>query len=576
MKKYYDGEHDTPLQMAAFVQSQGLPWSPTQCTDGFIHVETQIDTNIPEFEFSGRDDDQDSAKAKQREFVCRYIMDENPIDVMNTRNERRMNLYGLAGWKVAFDLAKKMGRYDGNIEIGNPKPQQLFWDPNVTDDIDEGEYFALVYRMHKMKVARAFAKDLKRIGKTIQEFAVGYGYEDTEFLKEENEVDSSNFDYADETLQITEWYFRQPEAGKSKIDDLEFEWEAGDIGLVLLINQEEIRYVPKYWRKTDCDMYPLSVYCKVPNDDTITGKSEIELIKDYIDSTDRALAYAQLNDAFMANDVVIVEEGALADDCELQNVPGGVNRVKQGRTGGITRLPGLSGANRPLYESADKFKQMMQNTNGNFDIAQGNPSVKAKTAFEIAALNDNANTRQNLKKADRTAGWKRLIKLIDYTALEHFDDDRLIYIGAKSKDEQPTQFNYNSDNMRVLDGDSGEFYYPTVDVKMHIGDGLKNSKAFTISALKELAEMQVTPQNYKFIQAYISTIDIPQKVELNEFIEQIAGAQQQPSEGGQEVSAQDLINMLKEEGMTDEELDVLEAQPEIIAQVAQEKGLTLI
>ncbi len=523
MKRYYDGEHDTTPQMAGFVQEQGLPWAPTQCTDGYIHIETQIDTNIPEFEFTGRDDDLDSTKAKIREYLVRYVFENNPIAVMNTRNERRMNLYGAAVWKVAYDINKKMGQFDGDIVIGNPRIQQIFWDANIEDDIDDGEYFAMVYRMHKMRVAREFKDDLKEIGKVVNDFSVGYGFSDTEFMRQE--VDSSTYEGTDETLQITEWYFRQPEDGVENIGGVEFKWKAGDIGLVILINGEEVRYNPKYWRKTDCNMFPFSMYCKVPNDDTITGKSEIEMIKDYIDATDRALGYAQLNDAFFACDSLLVEEGALADNSEVNNVPGGTTMVKQGKIGSITRMTTASSGNYPLYDSADKFKKMMQDTNGNSDAFQGNMVTKATTATEIAIARDQSNSRQDMKKPDSTAGWERLIRLIDFTALEAFDDDRTLFLGAPKEEGDPVVVPYNPNNLMVQKKDGSGSYYPIIDATIHMGDGLQNSKAFTISAVKELSMMTVTLQNYKFIEAYIDEIGIPQKVELKEFIEEFIGEQ---------------------------------------------------
>lgn len=579
MRRYYDGTHDTTTEMASFINDSGLPWSPTQCTDGYIHVETQIDTNIPEFEFSGRDDDLDSTKAKTREYVVRYVLENNKMDVMNTRNERRINIYGAAVWKVAFDATKKMGQFEGDIVIGNPKIQQILWDPNIEDDIDDGEYFAIVYPMHKMQVSRTFKKDLKKAGKTIKDFSVGYGYTDTEFMKQE--VDSSTYSSNDDCLQVTEWYFKQPADGQEIIDGVEFTWKAGDIGLVILINGEEIRYNPKYWRKTNCRMFPASVYCKVPNDETITGKSEIEPIKGYIDAADRALGYAQLNDAFFASDAVLVEKGAIADGGELNNVPGGVTVVNPNKLGGIARIPNSSSANYPLYDAADRFKTMMQNTNGNFDAFQGNSPTKATTATEIAILNDRAKSRQDLKKADRQAGWERLIRLIDYTALEVFDDDRNFFIGAPKEEGDPSSLTFNSNNMRILDDietqrtGNPSYYYPIIDTKIYMGDGLKNSKAFTISAVKELANMVITPENYKFIEAYIEEIGIPQKVELTEFIEEIIKMQkeavQQPPQAEQpQISMQEVLSKLNSE-----ELQAVESNPEIMQQAVEEQGVAL-
>lgn len=582
MKRYYDGDHDTKEQMVGFVQDNGLPWFPAQTSDGFIHVETQIDPYVPDFEFSGRDDDTDGVKARVREDVVRYVLDRNPMDLMNTRNERRMNIYGIAAWKVAFDMSVK-GKFVGDIKIGNPHPVQLFWDPAATENIDDGEYFGLVYRMHKMAAKREFVNDLKRMNKNFNNFAEGFGLEDTEFL-----LDSENCENQDFTFQIIEWYFKQPEAGSKTIDGVPYAWDAGDIGLVVLINQEEIRYVPSYWRKTKCRMYPLSLYCKVPNDDNVAGKSELEMIRDYIDSIDRQLSYAQLNDAFTAADIVLYEENAIADDCEIANVPGGAVKMKPGHINDFRRLSGLSNQRQGLYDSIDKYHKFCQDTNGNFDSYQGNEPQRVTTATGIAILNDRSKERQDIKKVDRNAGFDRLLRLIDYTALENFDDNRLIYLGAEKARpmmgidpttgqqglvRQPISFNYNSDDMNT--GTTEEPYYPEVDIKIHVGSGLKNSKAFTIQALQELAKIQITPYNYKFIQAYIDKIDIPERKELNDFIEQVVQQQQQPQPGEEQVPGMTAQELIEKGGFTPEELSVLEQNPDIVHQAAKDNGLQI-
>lgn len=586
MKRYYDGNHDVREQMTGFVQDNGLPWLPAQTSDGFIHVETQIDPHVPDFEFAGRDDDTDGVKARVREDVVRYVLDRNPMDLMNTRNERRMNIYGLASWKPAFSMSVKNSKYVGDIVIGNPKPTQLFWDPSATENIDDGEYFAIAYRMHKMAVKREFANDLKRINKNVDNFSEGFGLEDTEFL-----LDSESCEDQDFTFQVIEWYFKQPEAGQEEIDGVPYSWEAGDIGLVILINQEEIRYVPKYWRKTNCQMYPISVYCKVPNEDKVAGKSELELIRDFIDSTDRQLAYAQLNDAFTAADIVVVEENAMADDCELSNTPGAIIKMKPNHINSFRRLSGLSNQRQGLYDAIDKYRKYSQETNGNFDSFQGNEPSRVTTATGIAILNDRSKARQEIKKVDRNAGFERLLRLIDYTALEYFDDNRLIYLGAdKARPvqgidqmtgqpglvKQPVNFAYNSDDMNM--GTSEEPYYPEVDVKIHVGDGLKNSKAFTIQALQELAKIEITPFNYKFIQAYIDKIDIPDRKELNDFIDQVVQQQLQQAQQQNNKAMPPSITtqeLLEKGGFTPEELAVLEQNPDIVHGAAKENGLNI-
>lgn len=570
MRSYYDGIHDTTREIDSFVQSQGLPWTPAQSSDGFIHVETQIDPVIPEFEMSGRDDDFDNAKAKQREAVVRYVVENNPMEAMNNRNERRLNTYGNAAWKVAWDMSISKPGIEGDIVIGNPKPPQLFFDPSVTEDIDECEYMCLVYRMHKMKVQRTFNKDLKRIGKTIKDFNTGWGIEDTEFMKDISdnaELNSGIYDAQDETLQIKEFWFKQPYDGSETINGIKYTWEAGDIACSILINETEIKYLPKYWRNTNCKMYPFVFYAKVTNEECIYGKSELEMIKDFIDTSDRSLAYGQLNDAFMSNDIIIMPENALADDSQPENVPGAIWKTKASTPpGAIARLGNLSAAQKPIYDTVNLFREYMQQTTGNFDAFQGNEPQRVTTATGIAILNDRAKSRQEIKKSDRAAGFKRLFQLIDYTALEYYDDDRVIFLGAKNPTEQPKVFTYNSSKMRVFDDRTGDYYYPTVDVSVNVGDGLKRSKAFTIQALQELMKTPITPDNYKIAIAYLDEISIPQRTELKKWIEEKFAAVEQQEKINQEIQ-QNKPTLLPEDIMnelTEEERAAVEANPELL------------
>ena len=57
-------------------------------------------------------------------------------------------------------------------------------------------------------------------------------------------------------------------------------------------------------------------------------------------------------------------------------------------------------------------------------------------------------------------------------------------------------------------------YIPTIDVRIHIGEGVENSRSVTISALSELAGMNINEGNYPLVRAYINALDIPAKAEL--------------------------------------------------------------
>ena len=68
-----------------------------------------------------------------------------------------------------------------------------------------------------------------------------------------------------------------------------------------------------------------------------------------------------------------------------------------------------------------EIQNLMEQTTGNFEVNQGKEPTRVTTASGIALMNERAKSRQTLKKAGRTEGFKRLYSLIDYTALEFYE-----------------------------------------------------------------------------------------------------------------------------------------------------------
>ena len=54
MRAYYDGTHETAKQTGEFLSSMDLPWVPASVPDAYLHVESQIEAEAPDFEFSAR------------------------------------------------------------------------------------------------------------------------------------------------------------------------------------------------------------------------------------------------------------------------------------------------------------------------------------------------------------------------------------------------------------------------------------------------------------------------------------------------------------------------------------------
>ena len=514
---YYNFVHAAAAEMREALEEQGIDWTPAVVPDPFIQVESQLVPEVPQPEFHGRDDDADGEKARRREFAVRYIVEENRINDMNTSNERRLRKLGDAFWKAYWDETMPCGEQSGNIRIKDVSPEDFYPDPTAgREGLEACEYVDYVYTMHKLKFWRLYHDVLEKKGIALEDLLqTQYRVEDGLF-----EPVTSGTLARDDMVQILEHWYRNPCDTK--------EAPAGAIGCTMQAGGVEIKWIPNYWEKTgrQCRLFPFIHYWCIRDETQFWNRSELDPILSLVDAADRQIAIGQLNDAMMANDVVLVEEGALADGSEFTNVPGAQVTVKQGRMGGVARLGGLNNGIQSV-SAVNWFLDQIQRTSRNYDSNNGRETARVTTASGLLQLRGDAETQQKLKKADRDAGFCRLYELLDWLALEYFDDDRLLFIGAKKKGEQPQSLTYNGDAFARRAGvkvdmltaavtDEGFDYYPRVDVTVTAGDGLSKNPATTVEVLDKLAASQITADNWELLAAELEYLDIPQKQEIIE------------------------------------------------------------
>lgn len=566
--KYYHGQHIVSLEIAQVCKDLNIPFTPAIIPDPFIHVESQIIPNIPDFQFAGRDDDMDSIKAKEREKVVKYVIENNKLEQLNTANERRLNKFGNAFYKVAYNHDKQCGDKQGDIELGNPDPANIFPDPAALN-IQGCEFIILVYPIHKRKAQRDYEKALKDLKISIEDISSGNNVSDTQIYNE------SNKDVDNETVQIKEYWFRQPEDGKGSYEaesngiksTINFEWESGDIACITLINETEVQYIPKYWIKTGKQnkSFPFIKYCKVPIENAFWDKSDLEAIIPLVDQCDRELGTIILNDAMMGNDMVIVEEDALIDGGELVNTPGAINIVGIGKLNSIKRLGGLGNPGNRIAV-IEFLRHIVMQVVGNFEINMGDaPPPNITTLGGLIELKQQGNMQQAKKKVDRRLGYEDLYALIDWTALEFFDDNRLIYIGATKENEQPQQpFSFNSDNH--VTSKNGQPYFPKIDVMVQTGDDIiQHSKSLAIRATEQLMNSKISAENYKIAESMLDMFDIPNKDVIKKTWDLQFNPQMQPQQNNTASIVPKPINpddILK--GLNPEELAHLQQNPQLL------------
>lgn len=522
LDEYYNNEHYTKKQIEELIAANNWNFVPPVLPDPFIQVESQIDATLPQAEFRGRDDDKDSAKAKERQAVMEYICYNNKIKQMIPENERNLNKLGNAFWKVAFDGTIKGFGYVGDIVIGNPAPAYIFPDHSAYD-IDDCEFIIYSYRQHRRKARRIY-------GAIIDECGSNGFIKDTEiFDRSEN-----NLTMLDDTVQIIEYWYKDDE---------------GDIACSIQVDFKEVKYIPKYWintRNSGNQRYPFIKYCKIPVDQSFWDKGEIETIIDLVDAADREFMSALLIDMMQPADIIVYEPNALAEGETISTGPNAMIKMKDNRIEGIRRLGNL-GTNFNALQMIEFIHKKIEETTGNSLTNNGLEPTKVTTASGIAMMNERADMRKNIKKADRLTGFEKLYELIDWTALEFYNTDRVIMIRGQQETQDDGTFNdstvFNSDNHKVADKakakalatkgveqgktdeeiqkilDENVYYFPTVDIEIAVGEGVSKSKSFTLQALSELIKYPITSQNVSLIKSQVDLLDLPNKKEIKDGLE---------------------------------------------------------
>lgn len=171
----------------------------------------------------------------------------------------------------------------------------------------------------------------------------------------------------------------------------------------------------------------------------------------------------------------------------------------------VSRLGGLAGESEAHYEIVERYRKMIKETLGNYDYMQGDYSTNVTTATGLAILSDLAAARISAKNVCKKEGFRELYRLCDLFALEFYTKEKVsLILGADAGGKTSTEY-------------FAEYgYIPEIDVRIHIGEGVENSRSFTISALSELASMEITAENYPLVRAYINALDLPTKAELTE------------------------------------------------------------
>ena len=501
-------------------------------TDEYIQIESQINPDHPEPMFKGRDNKQDSSKAKQREYIVKYVLYANDIKSKNTSLERSVKKYGDGFYKVYYDANKLYADNErGDICIEPLNVDDIFPDPTASN-LDDCEYIDYVYYIHRQKAKRLWGKLFKKAKIDINELI-------TETPSITQPLVSDSVAAISHEVQIVEHWYKDDE---------------GDIALSMLINGKEFNHISKYWQETgeQNKLYPFIHFFTIKDERNFWNISELEVILPLCDIQNRMLNAGLKNMEMMSNDVWLRQ---YRDDAEIEtneitaeegsviNYPVGVEAPR--RAGGLNSMD-------KFLESIERIEYKIQRTTRNYDSNLGAETKRVTTASGVAQLRADAAEQSNKKDFDKLQAWKRLFILIDWTALEFYKEERLIYIGVpkrvgKKIDVSGRQepmlenldtakgdifFTFKSSdirqtlNPRQVTNEQGElvdendgYYYPTIDCEVSPTNSAQTNAI--IDTLMQLASIKLTVDNYKFVIKAVSLLDIPDKDEIIDEIEGI-------------------------------------------------------
>jgi len=516
----YDGHH----KKAGGTDENGIdeeddnPYREICLTDGFIQVESQINPNPMEPVFYGRDFLMDEDKAKQREFVVKFILQNNNFASISTSIERSMKKHGNAFVKCFWDdtMPDGMGGY-GEVRIAFVDIDSVFPDPSAKT-LEQCEHFNYVYYDSKRAVWRQYKKELQKAGfETISDIP-SVMPSDTKVVS-----DTQQEKREDEVQIVEHWY---------KDDD-------GDMACSVQIGGKEVKFITKYWEKTgeqNKNFVFVHFYC-LRDERRFWNKSELDVIAPLINAGDKILNLALKNMEFTANDTVLVEEGSVDDPDSITNEPGGIITYKQGqkppqRLGGLNSLKDMAG-------DVAFVQGQIERTLRNFDTNQGKIAAKTTTATETMQNAMDTQEQGKKKEYDRKQSYQRLFTLLDWLALEFYTVNKLIFIGVEGA-KRPKQydfikgnldsskgniyFEFNSALMKVKgkkqqlvhDDETGSdiaqdvdvSYYPSIDCNVVASNAIEKSKSFNVSVIQQLLGTPITADNYNLVVKLIEEIEI--------------------------------------------------------------------
>lgn len=134
----------------------------------------------------------------------------------------------------------------------------------------------------------------------------------------------------------------------------------------------------------------------------------------------------------------------------------------------------------------------------------------------LAQLIERAEIRRAPKKSERLNAYRRLFELIDMTALEFYDEEKVIILGA-SKDEREV-FRFVPDDVMCCDT-KGRSYIPVVDANVIAVDALTKSRAFMMSAINTIMGHSITKENYLFVKSLVKMLALPEQGEICDYLD---------------------------------------------------------
>lgn len=561
----------------------------------FQLIESQIDISIP----SPRVDELEEVDGERKKMVegqLKHFSESDELKVIVSENERIAKKNSYAIMKVCYDPNYDGHTYRGKIEIRNPHPNNVVFQKNV-------------YKIEKMNHMWHIEN------RNIDEVCLEYGEEFRDML----ELDGAEYNYLEDFSALT---FRES-TNNDMISVIEcwYKDKEGDVNVLTWANDTILRHEKKFFYKKDLVVgengkhyetvameqydeqgniigyqdvqviakipkdFPFAIHYNIPKEKSIRGKADPEIIFDQQEAIKKVMSNEEER-LIRGNTKVFVRKGS-----------GLANKINNSITQIIETdnptadiyVVDMKTQDRSLKEYYDLMVTAAKDSLGVTDAGQGIINSGQLSGRAIEKLSDNSTGRLAPKMFQKHIAFSQIYRKCFDFMVAFYDDKRPYKFG----EGQSKVYGYFNKSSLIKQDSAGEYYYPDFDIGIttdsgipkdarfmldfinNAGDRMDNVEYWTVAenlgiqGASDILEMEKQKQEMMIEQQQAEQEMAQQEIMQKQGMppQQATGQPEAPPQ--QAMEQPDIIDQVLA-GLTPEELQAVEANPELLQQIIQQ------